>query len=273
MPRSRVIIKNIDVSLQRAHTAFDGVRIAHASDLHLSRWNRTLRDAQATLMHAEFDVLCVTGDFGTFRRVWKRSADLTREFFDPIANRRPIYAVLGNHDHPGIAREASPPLTFLRNTWTKVTVGASNFFLVGVDPLDFHLSELMADLPSNRTVPTLMLAHYPSTVFQLPAGNVDLMLSGHTHGGQIRIPYLGCLWANDRIPRRMARGLHCLPMATLHVSPGIGRSLPIPLRINCPPEITILTLRTVENSPLHAPVTGPTRSLRAQSERAIPAKI
>jgi predicted MPP superfamily phosphohydrolase len=70
------------------------------------------------------------------------------------------------------------------------------------------------------------------------------MLSGHTHGGQIRFPWLGCVWANDRIPLRLARGLHRVADTWLHTTPGIGTSAPIRMRINCPPEVSILTFRT-----------------------------
>ena len=63
------------------------------------------------------------------------------------------------------------------------------------------------------------------------------------------MPWLGCLWANDRIPRRMACGLHLVNGSTLHVSPGIGTSLPLRVRINCPAEITVLTLKSPEIRP------------------------
>ncbi|MFH1110714.1 MAG: hypothetical protein V1790_16175, partial [Planctomycetota bacterium] len=89
------------------------------------------------------------------------------------------------------------------------------------------------------------LAHYPSTVFRVPMGKVQLVLSGHTHGGQIRLPGLGCVWANDRIPRRMSRGLHEVAGTMIHVSPGIGVCLPIRIRVNCPAEVTVLTLVAV----------------------------
>jgi len=71
---------------------------------------------------------------------------------------------------------------------------------------------------------------------------VQLVLSGHTHGGQIKLPWLGCVWPNDRIPRRLARGVHEVNGTKVHVSAGIGSSPPLPVRINCPPELSLLTL-------------------------------
>ena len=83
----------------------------------------------------------------------------------------------------------------------------------------------------------------PSTVYELRPGQVQMLLSGHTHGGQIRLPGLGCIWANDRIPVGMARGLHYVNGTVLHVNAGLGVSPPIRLRLFCPPEISIITLR------------------------------
>jgi predicted MPP superfamily phosphohydrolase len=105
-------------------------------------------------------------------------------------------------------------------------------------------AENLAAVVDNRSSnePTILLAHYPSTVFRLPIGCVQLVLTGHTHGGQIRLPGLGCIWANDRVPLRISRGLHHVASTTIHVSPGIGVSLPLRIRWNCPPEVTVLGL-------------------------------
>lgn len=240
----RVHLHHIDVPLSERSAALDGMRIAHISDLHFSRWNQTLIDAQLLLLDEKYDLLCATGDFGTFRRVWRKTVSLAQKFFLPVSRRGPVYAVLGNHDHPCLADHLQPPLTLIKNKCHAVTHNGVHFNLVGVEQTLPRPAEVEpALLQPMQAAFNLMLAHFPSTALRLPHGVFDLVLSGHTHGGQIRIPGIGCAWPNDRIPRRMAKGLHRLPAAMLHVSPGIGRSLPIPIRINCPPEITMLTLR------------------------------
>ena len=120
-------------------------------------------------------------------------------------------------------------------------------FIRGAESLDDALADDELDHP------VVLLAHYPSTAFRLGQRRVDLVLSGHTHGGQIRLPRVGCIWPNDRIPRHMAQGMHTVGATKLHVSPGIGTSLPLRVRINCPAQIAVLTLLptlvTPENPP------------------------
>lgn len=231
--------------------ALEGMRIAHVSDLHMGRWNEILAVAQQALLTTEFDLLCVTGDFGTRKKIWPRSAELAKRFFTPLAERHVVYAVLGNHDHPGIAEHTAPPITFLRNRVVEVSFNGGKLLLLGIEPtkpFDGHLAEVMPMNGAPR--PAILLSHYPSSANRIRENTIDLVLSGHTHGGQVRFPVLGCVWAHDDIPRHMARGLHRLRNTMLHVSAGLGRSYPIPIRINCPPEISILTLR---RSPLPNP--------------------
>jgi len=243
VPRRTVEVAELSVVVPGRDAGKRSLRLAHISDLHFRRWDEVSREAQRLLLDLDYDVLVATGDFGNFRRHWKHAAELTKRFFGPLAERGEVFAVLGNHDDPRIAGSAGMPLTFLRNESRRIEVGNAGIRLAGVDQftrgaerLDLALAEASADEP------TILLAHYPSTVYRLPPGKVSLVLSGHTHGGQIRLPRLGCLWPNDRIPRRMARGLHAVGGTWLHVSPGVGTSLPLRVRINCPPEITLLTL-------------------------------
>ena len=121
--------------------------------------------------------------------------------------------------------------------------GKPSQFGIDEEDLDAALAQRAGD------VPAILLAHYPSTIFRLGSHHVSLVLSGHTHGGQIRAPRLGCLWPNDRIPRSFARGLHRVEDRYLHVSAGIGASLPLRVRINCPPELSLLTLKPHPASP------------------------
>ncbi len=224
-----------------------GLRIAHVCDFHFRRWRRVYEAAQDMLLTLEYDLLVVTGDFGVNPLRWAKPAELTRRFFEPIAKRVPVYAVLGNHDNPAMATAPDMPLVFLRNRSVSIERAGAVFELAGVEQIDFEGEDFDAALgPSRPHKFSILLAHYPSTVFRLPAARVDLQLSGHTHGGQIRLPYLGCLWTNDRIARRMARGLHRVAGTVLHISAGIGVSRPLPVRINCPPELTILTLHPLQ---------------------------
>ena len=192
---------------------------------------------------------------------------MIRSFFEPLAANAPIYAVLGNHDDPRLPSVADLPLTFLRNQTDLVRVNGAELNLAGIEQTKPRCGDLDAVLASARPgLPTILLAHYPSTVFRLPPGRVQLVLSGHTHGGQVRFPWLGCLWANDRIPRHMARGIHDVNGTKIHVSAGLGASLPIPIRINCPPELSILTVIPAAAGLSQPPeIAGPGKIRRAEA--------
>jgi len=240
--KNPVIVRELNVPLTGLPSGLDGLRIAHVSDLHFRRWDRVTQAAQSLLLTLDYDLLAVTGDLGNFRRHWRMAADLARRFFEPLAERGTIFAVLGNHDDPRMA-DADLPLRFLKNESVILDFSGAKLRLAGVDQSKRHAEDLSTVLDSRFSQePTILLAHYPSTVFRLPNRCIQLVLSGHTHGGQIRLPGLGCLWANDRIPRRMSRGLHRVAGTTIHVSPGIGVSLPLRMRWNCPPEVAVLSL-------------------------------
>ncbi len=226
-----------------------GVRIAHVSDFHFRRWNRVLEAAQNLLLTLKYDFLVATGDFCAAPRRWPLAVSLLRRFFEPIAARAPAYAVLGNHDDSRLAAAGDMPVIFLRNQAVFIECARAVVELIGVDQGISRVEDFAAAFRDTRTRDlTILLAHYPSTVYRLPTDRVDLQLSGHTHGGQIRFPWVGCIWAHDGIPPRMARGLHSVAGTLMHVNPGIGLSPPIPIRINCPPEVTLLVLRSADSS-------------------------
>lgn len=236
-------MNRLTVPIPALPTGLAGLRIAHVSDFHFRRWNRILQVAREILLSIEYDLLVATGDFTRTGMVWQRAAEMIRLFFRPLSGRAPTYAVLGNHDDPRVATAPEMPLVFLRNQAVCVDFSGGMLELIGVEQSAAGGEDLEAALGSRRRAPVrILLAHYPSTVFRLSPGLVNLVLSGHTHGGQIRFPILGCVWAHDRIPPWMARGLHCVGGTWLHTSPGIGVSPPFEVRINCPPEVSVLTL-------------------------------
>ncbi len=262
MNGSPVVVRVLNIPIAGLLHGLDGLRIAHVSDFHFRRWDAVTQAAQSLLLTLDYDLLAVTGDLGNFRWFWQTPADLARRFFEPLAERGTVFAVLGNHDNPRLA-DADLPLRFLRNESVSLEFSGAKLRLAGVDqsrPRAENLAVILDNMSSNET--TILLAHYPSTVFRLPKGSVQLLLSGHTHGGQIRLPGLGCLWTNDRIPRRMSQGLHHVAGTVIHVSPGIGVALPLRMRWNCPPEVTVLVL-----APSHQ--TGDVHEVELQARKKV----
>lgn len=260
-----ITVRHLTVPVNGLPKALSGLRIAHVSDLHFRRWGRLYEETQEALLSLDPHFIFLTGDYAVNPLRWERAAKLARRFVEPLAKRYPVYAVLGNHDHPSLAEEDRIPVRFLRNESVILKHGGATFELAGIEQSHFDGENLEAALGTNPACEfSILLAHYPSTVFRLPPGRVDLMLAGHTHGGQIRLPFLGCVWPNDRISRRMARGLHAVGGTLVHVSPGIGVSWPLPIRFNCPPELTVLNVQAVEsaNEPSVAPPMTAEASLR-----------
>ncbi|MEE9296829.1 MAG: metallophosphoesterase [Phycisphaerae bacterium] len=242
-------VRTYDVPLPGLDDCGGGVRIAHVSDFHFRRWNDLLDQVRWRLLQPDYDLLVVTGDLCSIPAKWRHAANMCRRLFDGIAPPLGTYAVMGNHDRPRLARQPGLPFRWLDNEHVCIKVKGLSLYLAGVDQSEGKFGDAGAALsgvPADG--PVVMLAHYPSTVFDLASDRVGLVLSGHTHGGQIRLPGIGCLFTNDRIPTRMSRGLHRVGGTRVHVSAGIGMSGPIHCRFRCPPEITFLTLTTIDSN-------------------------
>ena len=129
---SPVVVRTIDVALRGFSPTLSTIRIAHVSDLHFDRWNRITARAQEILLALDYDMLAVTGDFGTKLRLWRQTADIAKRFFEPIAQRRPIFAVLGNHDDARLAT-AGIPVRFLGNESELIDHNGVRVDIAGVD--------------------------------------------------------------------------------------------------------------------------------------------
>jgi predicted MPP superfamily phosphohydrolase len=159
----------------------------------------------------------------------------------------PKYAILGNHDadaNPkmisGALRDQGIPV--LRNQSVPLERGANRLWLAGLDDRLKGKPDLDATL---RNIPTsectVLLVHEPDFADHASFAAIDLQLSGHSHGGQIWIPGIGAPWLPP-LGRRYPRGLYRIDNLTLYTNIGIG-TIRAPIRINCPPEITLITLR------------------------------
>lgn len=241
---SDIVIRKFQVPVASLTPGTAPLRIIQLSDFHF-RWWTSLHDRlQHRLSRLEFDLLALTGDFCQHPGNYQHVSRLLRRFVAPFDPPLGCYAVPGNHDPVLLSEQFTDgDPRFLRNESITIHRDGQDINLAGVD--DGWRS--MADLPKtlancNHGHPTILLSHIPSTILHLPRGTVDVVLSGHTHGGQWRIPFWGSVIVNDRITRAQTRGLHRIGERWLHVSAGVGASGPFPFRVNCPAEITLLTL-------------------------------
>lgn len=245
-------VETVQVKLDRLPGAFSGFRVAQISDIHMGGWMNLERlQRVADLVMAEKpDVLVITGDFlkgRSFTESAKQAVkDLTKGL-RPLAAAIPTFAVLGNHDYrtsPHAVREMLRlcKITDLTNDVFKLKRKDGTLCLCGVDDIrhgNVRLNNVVARLDENN--PAILLVHEPDFAdISAATGKFDLQISGHSHGGQIVIPFLG----PPKLPesgQRYYSGLYRVGNMIQYTNRGVGVDR-FAVRINCPPEITVFVL-------------------------------
>ena len=238
--RHRVGVTHASLPVSGLPAALDGLRVALLTDFHLTD-DSSAQDIQKAidLARAEKpDLIVLGGDYVTLqdRRYMGRCADLLAQLTAPNG----VFGVLGNHDDEvDMPRELKRRgVEMLTDERTTVTIRGEEIDLVGLRFWTRQSSDL-ARLIRGGTTTTVLLAHDPRRMIQAADLNIPLILSGHTHGGQIVIPGAGAIGAR-KFP--VIQGMAQRENTTGFVSRGIG-TVYIPCRINCPPEVALLTLR------------------------------
>ena len=248
-------VENVSLRLRRLTPAFHGIRIAQISDIHMGGWmNRERFQHIAELVSSlQPDLLCLTGDFlvgSTFNKRSEEDLQSLVTILAPLTKSIPTFAVLGNHDYwtnVNAVREmlkASGCIELTNSVYT-LTRGNEHLKICGVDDIwegKVRLEEVLRQLDDDS--PAILLAHEPDFADQSAAsGRFDLQISGHSHGGQIVIPFFG----SPILPylgRKYPSGLYKIRDMYQYTNRGVGTGR-LPVRLNCPPEITIFTLETL----------------------------
>jgi predicted MPP superfamily phosphohydrolase len=246
----RVQLSRHEVVVARLPTRLDGLRVLQVSDLHLHAGSQPARQIPALIAAVPHDLVCYTGDF------IDSDDDLQRltQFLALMPRSAPAYAVLGNHDYSPYGRgEGGNDVQRLRATLRAAGIRVlsnealplyeGGLYVAGVDDPATERDDLaftLAQVPAAACC--LLLAHSPDVVLRPGARRPAVILAGHTHGGQIRLPLVGALLTQSKVPRRLAMGLHSYRGMQLFVSRGVGYS-GLDIRIGCPPEVALLTLR------------------------------
>jgi len=224
--------------------AFDGFTILHLSDLHVDMNDGAMRQLAERLPGLRCDLCVLTGDFrGKTYGPFDASLDGLARLAPCLP--APAYAVLGNHDSilmvPGI--EAAG-IRVLLNESAPLVRGNHTVHLAGID--DAHLYRLddigkaAAGIPDQAF--SILLSHTPEVYREAAAAGFDLLLGGHTHGGQICLPGAIPITLDSALPRRMGSGAWAYQDMTGYTSVGVGSCVE-PVRLNCPPAITLHHLR------------------------------
>ena len=248
----RFEISNVDVPVANLAPEFDGFRIAHLTDIHygFDIDRERMRQIVATVNALDVDAVALTGDYADHGRanidaVWPELMELRA--------RHGVYAVLGNHDHwtdEALSFEWLDKSGFsVRHGARSVEKDGARLWFGGAGSMwSDHLGVDKAFDGVPRDEARVCLAHYPDTIDESFRERIDLMLAGHTHGGQIDIPGVPKFWMKNAVRNRdYTAGLYKAGESSLFVSRGIGCYF-VPLRFNCPPEIAVLRLRPADRS-------------------------
>jgi uncharacterized protein len=245
-------VETVQIALKRLSPMFSGFRIVQISDIHMGGWmnpERLQRVADLVIAQKP-DVLLITGDFLKGRRITEATKQGIKDLLKvlrPLAAAVPTFAVLGNHDYhtdPDAIRKMlrRAKITDLTNTVFALQRKGETLYLCGVDDVrhgNVRLDDVIAQLEEDS--PAILLAHEPDFAdISAATDRFDLQVSGHSHGGQIVVPYYG----PPRLPesgRKYPSGLYTVGNMLQYTSRGIGMDR-LAIRINCPPEITVFVL-------------------------------
>jgi predicted MPP superfamily phosphohydrolase len=240
-------IERQEIYLRRLPKALDGLRIVHLSDLHYGPIVNPahLERAIAAANDLQPDFIALTGDYISHDRSY---AAPCAEVVGRLRARHGVFAVLGNHDHWTDAALIadlfrSEGITVLLNEGMRIDLNGESFWLAGVNDTMVGLEDLpLALAGSVDDEMKLLLAHNPIILRRAARQGVDLVLSGHTHGGQVTLRPEKNLSGRPR--RRLLRGLGRRGNTQIYVTRGLG-TVVLPIRYGCPPEISVLELRSM----------------------------
>lgn len=241
------VTRRIDVPMKGLDPKLDGYRIAQLSDLHIGAltppwWAKRWIDRANELAA---DAVVVTGDLVTSGVLFHEEiADVV----GALQAKDGVYLTMGNHDYfgegePLISLIRSKGKTVLRNEGVTIERDGARFYLAGIDDTWTRRADIDKALAARPLgMPTVMLSHDPDRFPEMAARDVQLTLSGHTHGGQIAVPFIG-RWINaSKLAHKFHIGIYEKGDSTLYVHPGLGTTGP-PIRLGVAPAVVVLTLR------------------------------
>lgn len=237
-------VERPEIVLDKLPAAFDGFRILWISDLHLERIDGLVEHVLSLVENLKYD-LCVLGGDWCFDHYMTDVAGRGAErIAKALAPKSPVYAVLGNHDYsPIVPILDAAGVTVLLNDHVAFERSGQKLWFAGVDDCHYFkaadLNEALRGVPADAF--KILLSHSPEMYAPAAERGINLCLSGHTHGGQICLPNGFAPVYSANAPRRCIKGLWQYNGLTGYTSRGAGAS-GVPVRFNCPPEITLITL-------------------------------
>ena len=245
------------VSSAKLPESFDGYRIAHVSDLHNTEMGKDNEKLLAMLRDADPDMIAITGDLIDSRDI---DIEIALQFVREAVKIAPCYYVTGNHEarvnEYGALKAGmeAAGVTVLEDVKTKISMEGETITLIGVNDPSYQTDYLfgdsetvmntkLEDLHTEHDGFTILLSHRPELFDTYVDQDIDLVLSGHAHGGQFRLPFIGGLVApNQGLFPEYDAGIYTEGNTNMLVSRGVGNSI-FPFRINNRPEVILIELQ------------------------------
>lgn len=239
----QVVVRRTTIACDKLPAAFDNFTILHLSDLHADISEGAMGRVLRMVGTLRYDICVLTGDYrGATYGPFESSLNAIRMLRSQLNG--PLYGVLGNHDSIRMAPwlEAMG-IRVLFNECETLSRGEDQIYLAGIDDAHFYRTDdiAMAAAQIPKDAFSILLSHTPEIYDRAAAAGFDLMFSGHTHGGQLCLPGGIPIKLEANLPRVMGAGLWRHAGMIGYTSVGAGTSI-LPVRLNCPPEITLHTL-------------------------------
>ena len=238
--RHELVVTRASLAIDRLPPALAGLRIGLLTDVHRSRWvsHGDVVRAVALLMAEQPDLIILGGDYVTWGN--RNFVEPSAEALAPLTAPFGVFGILGNHDddHAMPAALVRRGVQMLKDARTRVTIRQEVIDLIGIRFWTRRASDIAA-LTRGAAPMSILLAHDPRRLNEAVGLRVPLVLSGHTHGGQVVLPLVGAV-AATKFP--VVAGTAHRKSTTMFVSRGVG-TVYVPVRINCPPEVAVLTLQ------------------------------
>lgn len=237
---ARVQVRINDVHLKRLPPAFHGFTLLHISDLHADMNDGAMQRLEEILPGLSYDLCVLTGDyrgatFGPFEAATARMRPVLARI------KQPVYGVLGNHDTIRMVPDLEDMgIRMLLNECELVTRASASIYLAGIDDAHYfrvdNIEKAASAIPHGAF--SILLSHTPEIYRQAAHAGFDLLLGGHTHGGQVCLPGSIPLTLESNLPRHLGAGAWKYHEMAGYTSVGVGSSI-VAVRINCLPEITL----------------------------------
>lgn len=246
-------VNELTITSKNLPEDFVGYKIAHVSDLHNAEFGKDNVQLLSLIKDSAPDIIVITGDIVDSRHT---DVQIARSFINKASDIAPVYYVTGNHD-ARVSEEKridsvtlNKNITVLHNEDVFLNIGDSKIQLIGVDDPYYVSTASYSEAYLNYELEKynnehfkILLSHRPELIETYVNNKIDIVFSGHAHGGQFRLPFAGGVYApHQGLFPEYTSGLYTENDTNLVVSRGLGNSL-FPFRINNPPEIIIATLK------------------------------